>query len=246
MSATVTPLADALGAEVHGIALAALNDADFRVIRSLLRRYLVCLFPGQSLTAQDQRALGQRFGHVQTHAYHADLDGPVPEMLVMRATRPVAAFWHVDETYEDNPPAWSILRMVECPPTGGDTLWSNQYLSYQSLPDNLKKLLQGKSARHVTPDADRWATHPMTLLHPNTARQALYVNRQFTRQVIGMGQHESTSLLDELFSIAEAPRFQIRYQWSPGTVAIWDNRCTQHRVVGDYNTMRHAERIAVA
>ena len=238
-------LAGSLGAEVVGLDLADLETSNLSRIRDLVRAHLVCLFPGQNLSSSQHLELGRKLGTVQTHAYHADVDGPVPEMLVMRNSRPIADFWHADETYEARPPNFSILRMVECPETGGDTVWSNQYLAYRALSASFRRLVDELTAEHVTPDGDQRAVHPVVMKHPETGRPALYVNRQFARSITGVTSVESQAVLDVLFEAAERIDFQVRYRWSPGTVAIWDNRCTQHRVIGDYDSMRHAERIAV-
>lgn len=241
----VVRLTGALGATVDGLDLAQLSTEDFSAIRQLLNQYLVLVFRDQALAPAEHLELAKRFGRVQTHRYHADAAGPRPEMLVMKGHRAVADFWHVDETFEETPPSHAILRMVQCPEVGGDTLWANQYAAYDALSRHFRRLIADLSAVHVTPDRDQRATHPVVLKHPETGRPALYVNRQFTASIVGMSPAESRAVLDVLFGVSELPDHQCRHKWRPGDVAIWDNRCTQHRVAGDYSGFRHAERVAV-
>jgi taurine dioxygenase len=241
----VRPLTGALGVEATRVDLTRLTSEDLADIKRLLLDHLVVVFPDQRLDPSAQVALGRRFGALQVHAYHANPADPHPEILVIEGAQPVADFWHTDETFELRPPAWSILRMVQCPVTGGDTLWSNQCLAYEALSPPIRAALEGLSARHVTPDGDASAVHPVVLRHPDSGRPSLYVNRHFTREILGISALESDALLRLLFEVSEQPDFQCRYRWTPEAVAIWDNRCTQHRVVGDYRGWRRIERVAV-
>jgi taurine dioxygenase len=237
-------LTGALGVEVWGISLANLTESDVPEIHGLVDRYGVVIFPSQDLDADQHLALAHMLGSPQIHAYHA-AEGPHPELLVMRSTKALADFWHSDETYEDRPPDLAVLRVVECPSVGGDTLWVNQYLTFESLSPTIQAAVASLQARHATPDGDAGAEHPMTYRHPTSGRQALYVNQQFTRRILGVSEAESEALLGLLFATANNPDFQCRYRWSAGAIAIWDNCTTLHRVAADYRDMRHTERIAL-
>lgn len=243
-SLQLRPLTGALGVEVFGVSLSTLTRTDLDEIRTLLDVYGVAVFPGQNLSAHEHVAFARNLGQPQIHAYHA-AGGPYPELLIMRSDTALADFWHADETYEDRPPDIAVLRIVECPPVGGDTLWINQYLAFESLSSSLQELITPLRAVHTTPDKDASAIHPLVFVNPNTGRRALYVNKQFTRCIVGFNSDESKALLDVLFNTANNPDFQCRYRWNAGEVALWDNRTTLHRVAADYHELRHSERIAV-
>jgi taurine dioxygenase len=238
------PITGALGVEVHGVSLASPTQSDIARLRGLVDAYSVVIFPGQDLDAEHHMALARRLGHPQIHAYHA-ADGPNPELLIMRSSHALADFWHSDETYEDQPPDLSVLRVVECPSIGGDTLWVNQYLTFESLSPVLQDAVSQLRAVHVTPDGDKSAEHPVVYTHPTSGRRALYVNRQFTRRITNLNERESDAFLSLLYAMADNPDNQCRYHWSVGSVAVWDNRTTLHRVAADYHDVRHTERAAV-
>ena len=243
ISLATRPLTGALGVEIDGVDLHQLDEPLLAEIRAALDEHLVVFFAGQDLDTASHLALARCFGEVQVHAFRDE--GPQPGVLVIEGERAVADFWHTDETYEQMPPRWLILRMVRCPPIGGDTLWINQQLVYRSLAAPLRELVDGLSARHVTPDGDCCAVHPLVLRDPRTGRSSLYVNRHYTREIVGLSAIESQGLLQMLFAFSEQPDFQCRYRWSSGALAVWDNRATQHRVVADYRELRRIERVAV-
>jgi taurine dioxygenase len=142
----------------------------------------------------------------------------------------------------------SILQMVMNPPRGGDTIFTNQYLAYETLSDPLRDLLGGLTAvHHAAPfgHPEQQATHPVVRTHPDTGRKSLFVNRTFTSHVVELRRTESDALLDYLYTWSEQPAFQCRYQWDEGTIGIWDNRCTQHYAVPDYDDRRIIERVTV-
>lgn len=238
------PLTGALGVEVFGIPLGSPIPSDTEQMRSLVDAYSVVIFPGQDLNTEQHLALARKLGQPQVHSYHA-AEGPHPELLIMRSSQALADFWHSDETYEDEPPDLSVLRVVKCPPTGGDTLWVNQYLTFESLSPALQAALSPLRALHITPDGDKSAEHPLVYTHPRSGRRALYVNRQFTRRIVDLTERESEALLSVLFAAADNPDNQCRYRWSAGAIAIWDNRTTLHRVAADYHELRHTERVAI-
>ena len=241
----VRPLTPALGAEVADVDLCEVDETTFAEIRRLWLAHLVLVLPGQHLSPAEHVAFAERFGHPHVHEFLAHLDAEHPEVLVLEGDRPVAENWHTDVSYEARPPAASILRMVTAPANGGDTLWSNQHRVYDALSQPMRQVLEGLNALHMTHDRDRSAVHPVVAVHPDTGRRSVFVNRHFTTAIVELPTRESDTLLRFLFDLSEEPRFQCRHQWSEGDVALWDNRCTMHRVVDDYDEFRRVERVSV-
>ena len=248
-SLSVAPLSGALGAEIHGIDLEHVTDDGFGAIKQALLDHLVIFFPDQHLTPDAHRAFARRFGEVEIHPYLPKLDADHPEIVVLEADEGyIADLWHSDVTWSDSPPIASILHMVKCPTRGGDTIWTNQYLIYDSLSPPLRELLDGLTAVHTASifgHPEHQAEHPAVRVHPETGRHSLYVNRQFTSHFPQLRRSESDALLNVLFGFAEQPQFQCRYRWSAGAIGIWDNRCTQHYVVNDFDEPRRIERVTV-
>ena len=214
-------------------------------VLDLLHRHLLVVVRSQDIDRAAHLAFAKKLGTPVVHPYHGDVGGDFPELLIMRSVRPIADFWHADETFMDQPPDICVLRIVRRPPVGGDTVWANQHLAYARLSGEFRRMVALLRCLHITPDGDRQTEHPLVRRHPVTGKLALYANRQFTRQVVGLGSSESQAVLDVLFQAAEHPDGQCRVAWEDGDVAIWDNRVTQHRVIGDYTACRHVERVAV-
>jgi taurine dioxygenase len=138
--------------------------------------------------------------------------------------------------------------MITCPARGGDTMWTNQYLAYETLSTPLRDFVGALTATHTASPfghPEMTATHPAVRIHPETGRRSLFVNRTFTSHLNELRRSESDALLDYLYRWSEQPRFQCRYRWSAGTVGIWDNRCTQHYAVDDYEERRVIQRVTV-
>jgi taurine dioxygenase len=138
--------------------------------------------------------------------------------------------------------------MVKSPPFGGDTLWSNMYKAYDELSPPLQELCEGLTALHnAAPHGkpERMALHPVVRVHPVTGRKSLFVNEHFTRRIVELSHDESHALLGYLTRWAANPRFTVRYHWTSGTVAMWDNRCTQHCVLDDFEGERVIQRVTV-
>jgi len=245
----IEPVSGALGAEVHGIDLEHITGAEFDALHAALLEHLVLFFPDQHLSPEGHIALGRRFGEIEVHPFLPKRDDDHPEIVVLDGDHGARAdVWHTDVTFSEHPPIASILHMVVCPARGGDTMFSNQYLVYESLSAPMRELLDGLTAVHtaaVYGVPDRTAEHPVVRRHPITGRRSLYVNRQFTARIPQLRRNESDALLAELFRFSEQPEFQCRYRWSEGTVGIWDNRCTQHYAVNDYDEPRRIERVTV-
>ncbi len=241
----VRRLSGALGVAVEGMDLGSTPVEVAAHVSDLLHDHLLVVARSQAIDQAAHIAFGRALGVPLEHPYHGDTGGEFPELLTMRGDRPVADFWHSDETFMEHPPDIGILRMVQSPAVGGDTVWTNQHLAYERLSTEFKRLLDPLRGLHVTPDGDRQAEHPLVLQHPITRKPALYANRQFTRAIVGLTSSESRAVLDVLFEAAEHPDGQCRVCWQDGDVAIWDNRVTQHRAIGDYSALRHVERVAV-
>jgi taurine dioxygenase len=246
----VRRLSGSLGAEVRGIRLTEITEAEVDAIHSLLKEHLVLFFPDQHLDPDEHIAFGRRFGRLEGHPTLA-LDAERPEFFELKAVGgagAVADEWHSDLSCEKEPSIYAILHMKQCPAFGGDTLWANMYKAYDALSQPMKDLCEGLSALHdagphLAPD--RRAIHPFVRVHPETGRKSLFVNHHFTRRIVEVSHEESEALLAFLTRHATADRFTVRYQWTAGTIAMWDNRCTQHHVLNDFEGERVIQRVTV-
>jgi taurine dioxygenase len=268
----VSPIAGALGAEVHGVDLGQdLDDAAIAEIRQALLRHCVIFFRDQAFDAARHKALARRFGEIFVHPNYAGTQAD-PEIVEIRRepgdTRIVGEEWHTDTTMVAEPPMGAILLALEVPPYGGDTLFANQYLAYDTLSDGMKRLLAGLRAVHSdrkvagprsgvnvgrstrARDDDAWRetvnVHPVVRTHPETGRQLLFVNASYTVGFEGMTEAESRPLLDYLLEHGHRPEFTCRFRWTPGAVAFWDNRCVKHLAVHDAGPFRrHMRRVQI-
>lgn len=245
---SVQPLAGAIGAEVHGIDLRDLDETTWEEIHRLWLEHLVLFFPAQELSPGDHVRFAGRFGPLEAHPFLDRLSDEHPEIVVISSDAGAASNWHTDVTFKHDPPKASVLRMAECPTRGGDTIWMNQGAACEALSGPIRDLLDGLTAIHTAKgfgQPERQAEHPVVIDHPETGRRALYVNRAFTSHIAQIRPAESDALLQFLFAWCERPEFQCRYRWTRGTVAVWDNRCTQHYAVADYSEHRRIERVTV-
>ena len=243
-------LAGSLGAEVRGLRLAETGPEHVQSILDLLAEHLVLFFPDQHLTPDEHIAFGRLFGRLEGHPNVA-LDAERPEFFELKATGGAGAIadeWHSDLTCEAEPSVYAILQMKTCPEVGGDTLWANMYEAYEELSPPMKDLCEGLTALHdASPHGtpERKAIHPVVRVHPVTGRKSLFVNQHFTRRIVEMSHEESEALLTYLIGHASRTRFTVRYHWSEGTIAMWDNRCTQHFVLSDFEGERVIQRVTV-
>jgi taurine dioxygenase len=246
----VIRLSGSLGAEVKGISLAKATPADADTIQSLLMDHMVLLFPDQNLEPDEHIAFGRLFGELESHP-NLTFDAERPEFFQLRAKGGVGAIadeWHSDLTCQDQPSVMSILQMVECPSVGGDTMWANMYKAYEALSPAMREFCEGLSALHDAHphgNPDKMSIHPVVRVHPVTGRKSLFVNEHFTRRIVELSHDESDVQLRFLTRWAVNPNFTLRYQWSQGTIAIWDNRCTQHCVLNDFEGDRLIQRVTV-
>lgn len=256
----VRPIAGALGAEVRGVSIAQpLPDAVIAEIRQAWLDHLVIFLPNQKLSPQAQVDFARRFGEPMEYPQlkglpECPLITPVIKLEHERVN--FGGVWHSDTTYLERPPMASMLYALETPPQGGDTLFANQYLAYESLSDRWKQALAGLTGINSSTKAevtrsreDRLRAagqetkpltgeHPVVRTHPETGRKALYVNAGHTTQFKGFTLEESAPLLEFLFHHQVKAELTCRYRWEPGSLAFWDNRCTQHYPVNDYHGFR--------
>jgi taurine dioxygenase len=246
----VKRLAAALGAEITGVTLADTSAEDKDAIWDLLHEHKVIFFPDQHMSADDHIAYGRHFGPLEGHPNLKERNAAEhPELFRLQAsTGGIADEWHTDLTFQEQPALMSILNMKVCPEVGGDTMWSNLQIAWEKLSPPLQEMLEGLSALH---DAhphdrpDRMHIHPLVRLDPETGKKALYVNEHFTRRIVEMNAQESELLLGYLTKIVQQPACTVRYNWTAGTICMWDNRFTQHYVVNDFCDERIIERVTV-
>ena len=246
----VTKLSGSLGAEIQGIRLSEVDASQVDLIRSLLREHLVLFFPDQQMSPDEHIAFGQLFGTLENHP-NLSFSAERPEFFELHAAGgqgAIADEWHSDLSCQAKPSVIAILQVATCPSVGGDTMWANMYKAYDELSAPMKEFCEGLSALH---DADphgqpeTTAIHPVVRIHPETGRKSLFINEHFTRRIVEVSHQESAALLKFLTGWATRPQFTVRYHWNQGTIAMWDNRCTQHCVLNDFEGDRVIQRVTV-
>jgi len=245
----ITRLSGSLGAELRGISLAAATQTDADAISELMSEHLVLFFPDQHLSVDEHVGFARHFGKLESHPNLDNAFIENPEIFELAASKGgIADEWHSDITFEPQPSVLAILNMVKCPEVGGDTMWANMYRAYEELSPPLQELCEGLTALHdAHPHGkpDSMTVHPVVRVHPISKRKSLFVNEHFTRRIVELSHPESEMLLGHLTRWVTNPRFTVRYHWTPGTVAMWDNRCTQHFVINDFEGERIIQRATV-
>ena len=258
----IRPLSGALGAEILGIDLAHdLSDATAAALRAAWLEHCVVFFRGQTLSPEELLAVARRFGQPIEYPFVKGLDGfpqITPVIKLEHEKINFGGLWHSDTAYLERPPMATMLIARETPPRGGDTLFANMYLAYETLSEGMKRMLDGLIAVNSSAKADVTRTredrikdsgkteakkeyvaeHPVVRTHPETGRRALYINGGHTLRFKDMSVEESAPLLSYLLQHAVRPEFTCRFRWEPGSIAFWDNRCTQHNPVNDYHGYR--------
>ena len=256
----------AIGAELRNVSLAdASRDAGLaEEIRALLVKHRVLFFRNQDITRAEHVAFARRFGELEDHPVAgSDPEHPGLVRIYKNPDTPADRYenaWHTDATWREKPPFGCVLRCVECPPVGGDTMWANMVLAYEKLPQPIKDQIAPLRARHsieatfgaAMPSEKRLALkaqypdaeHPVVRTHPDTGEKVLFVNAFTTHFTnfhtpdnvrYGQDYHPGAAmLLAYLVSQAQIPEYQVRWRWQPDDVAMWDNRSTQHYAVMDY------------
>jgi len=270
----ITPISGALGAEIRGVNLAEdLGDAIIHEIRQALLDYLVIFFRDQELTPEQHIRFAKKFGTLDEHDFVRGLpEHPEILRLVREADEKGHNFggsWHSDVTYQEAPSLGSVLYALDVPPVGGDTLFANQYLAYETLSAGMKDLLDGLICVHCakrifgleslssksfqnmiveqSAKADTEMEHPVVRTHPETGRKGLFVNVNFSTRFKEMTVAESAPLMNFLFEHSHKEAFTCRFKWQKGSVAFWDNRSVMHLALNDYNGhRREMHRVTVA
>ena len=254
----IIPLTPTIGAEIRGLDLdAPLTPAAEDALYSALLDHLVLFFRDQEIAPARHLALAQSLGRLDSpHPLYAHVPGFEEIVLLANSAEnpPDTDGWHSDLTFKPDPPFASLLVAREVPAVGGDTLWANMYAAYEALPPAMKSELEALTAVHdmgdfrndftrnaVSGDAltdamQRFgcALHKVVQSHPATGRKFLYVNESFTTHLVGLKARDSRRLLNYLFDHIDSPDFHVRFRWQEGSMAIWDNRCTQHYALADY------------
>lgn len=270
---TVERLSPSCGAIIYGVDLTAPPCEEvFKEIHRALLENLVIFFRDQDLTTSQLKAFAACFGELDIHGILKGLDGH-PEVLEVLTepddTNVYSQGWHADVTYQPCPTMGAILRAIDVPEIGGDTLFSNQYLAYESLSTGMQRMLSNLTAVHSSVHVygtrqasmdlkdenmvvskkeaqSAESTHPVIRTHPETGRKSLFVNDHYTIRFSNMSVEESTPLLQYLFKHAIRPEYSCRFQWQEHSIAFWDNRCLLHNPVADYlGERRYLHRVVV-
>lgn len=261
----IQPLTPAIGAEIHGIDLAA-ADTPSRIpeIRAALLKHGVIFFRDQDLTQEQHIAFARHFGDLEVHPA-TPKDQPNPEVLRIAhgpKSRGQENYWHSDVTWREKPSLGSILLAREVPECGGDTLFANMHLAYERLSEQMQRFCEGLTAVHdiarvfakrldkAPADLHEKSPpmrHPVIRTHPETGERVIYVNTAFTSHIEGLSDKESAWLLDHLYATAKDAEIQCRFRWQAGSIAFWDNRLCQHLAASDYFPARRVmERVTIA
>lgn len=260
----VAPLTPAIGAEISGVDLGAPTAGQLEDIRAALLDYKVIFFRNQPLTQQQHISFARQFGELEIHPA-TPRDQPNPEAFKIEHgpnSRGAENMWHSDVTWRERPSLGSILRAVEIPEVGGDTLFANMALAYNRLPEATREKIHNRTAIHdiarvfarrLKKDPEELrkqyplVAHPVVRTHPETKERVIYVNGAFTSHIEDMDPEESRSLLDQLYKSAWNPEVQCRFRWQPDSIAFWDNRASQHFAASDYfPAIRKMERVTIA
>jgi taurine dioxygenase len=255
MAMTITPLSGAIGAEIHGVDVANLDDATFSRVHQALLDHGVIVLRDQDITPAEQVAFARRWNGLHTHPYLKGI--PEHPELIEIVKEPdeeggFGAHWHTDQIFTPEPAMATMLYAKVVPPFGGDTLFASTTSAYDALSDGMKAMLRdvrtfnrynktakrsGKMSGKVT-DVEKPsepATHPIIRVHPETGRPSLYINdRENTPRLDGMTEEESTPLMSFLLRHATRPEFTCRVRWDVGSLGIWDNRQVLHMALNDY------------
>ena len=267
----VRPIAGALGAEIGGVDLnGEVSDAAIAAIRRAWLKHCVIFFRDQALAPAQFLSFARRFGEIVEYPFIRGIEGfpeIIPVVKLEHETTNFGGIWHSDTSYLPKPPMATMLIAREVPRHGGDTMFANTYLAYETLSDGMKHMLEGLIAVNSSRKADASRTredrvkdmrrddalqeyvgeHPVVRTHPETGRKALYVNVAHSMRFKDMTEAESAPLLNYLIQHQTRPEFTCRFRWEVGSIAFWDNRCTQHNPVNDYHGYRRAmHRITLA
>jgi len=247
-------LSGALGAEIEGIDLKDSSKENFKVINNLLLEHKVIFFRNQKIMPEEQLALAKRFGPLETHAYVKGRDKYPKIVRIIKDPNEKNQWgenWHSDVSYNIKPTKAVILKSIKIPPVGGDTMFSNMELAWETLNKSIKDKIKGKKAIHSSLGAaffindyksmegngniDEYSsTHPIVRTHPETGKKILFVNWTYTKKIVGMDKKESDKTLKKIFEHQARLDLTCRFQWTENAVAIWDNRSVLHYAIADF------------
>ena len=259
---TVNPIAGSLGAEIQNVDLSeTISDEIITDVYQALLDFQVIFFRNQKFEPITQKIFAEKIGKPVIYPFVKGLED-YPEITpILKKETDINNFggiWHSDTTYQEKPPMGTMLYAIETPEFGGDTEFANQYLAYESLSDGMREFLDTLKGVNISGKArvaktrsdimkhasvglkgdELKAIHPVIRTHPETKRKSLYVNEAHTTHFFGMTEEESTPILEYLFKHQIKSEFTCRFHWQPGSVAIWDNRCTMHNPINDYHGKR--------
>ena len=247
-------LSGALGAEISGIDLKDSSKENCNKINNLMLEHKVVFFRNQNISAEEQINLGKFFGNLEKHVYVKGRDY-YPEIIrIIKSPEEKNQWgetWHTDVSYNPKPTKVIILRSIKIPPVGGDTMFSNMEIAYETLDEKIKKKIENKKAVHSSLGAAAFVEnysetegngnteeytniHPVVRTHPETNKKILYVNSMYTKKIIDMDKNESDDILKKIFSHQERLDFTCRFKWTENAIAIWDNRSTLHQGLTDF------------
>lgn len=247
-------LSGALGAEVSGINLKDSSEKNFKIINNLLLEHKVIFFRNQKITPEEQLALAKRFGPLETHAYVKGRN-EYPEIVRIikdpNEKNQWGENWHSDVSYNVKPTKAVILRSIKIPPVGGDTMFANMELAWETLDKNIKEKIKDKKAIHSSLGAtffvndykrmegngniDEYSsTHPIVRTHPETGKKILFVNWTYTKKIVDMDKKESDGTLKKIFEHQARLDLTCRFRWTENAIAIWDNRSVLHYAIADF------------
>ena len=267
----VTPLSSYLGAEIRGLDLEHLDDAQFEQVNRAFLDHQILVFRDQALSPEGQLAFSKRFGPLDIHVLNQYNHPDYPEIFILsnevRDGKPLGiadggSYWHSDFAFRQQPAKTTILNSRTLPPEGGNTLFINMYQTYDELDETFKQSLAGLKAIHryrkkatagdqgtkVEMSGTQLAAtpdvkHPIVRTHPETGRKALYVHPGMTAEVDGWAESESNELLEQLFAHCTQEKYHYTFKWSPGDVVIWDNRCVMHKATTRNLSAQHPRTI---
>ena len=265
----IKPLSGCIGAEIHGIDLTKPITHELYIqLRQCLVEYEVIFFRDQAITPAQQHALASMFGPLQSHPAYQTVEG-FPEISILESTadKPTKIeCWHSDMTFRQHPPLATVLRAQVVPDKGGDTLWASMTAAYRGLSKSMQDFLSTLTAVHdfsygfkeslAEPGGQQRLAqalvdnppvrHPVIRTHPESGKSVIFVNELFTRHIEGLSRSESDALLAFIFEHIRTPEYSCRFSWQPDSIAIWDNRSTQHKPINDYfPAHRRLERITI-
>ena len=247
-------LSGALGAEISGVNLQDTSNKNFEVINNLLLEHKVIFFRNQNISPEEQLKLASRFGPIEQHAYVKGLEDYPEIVRIIKKPNEKNQWgenWHSDVSYNVKPTKAVILKSIKIPPVGGDTMFANMELAWETLDEKIKDKIKDKKALHSSLGSEFFVDnykgmegngnhdeysniHPIFRTHPETGKKILFVNWTYTKNIVGMDKKESEEILNKIFKHQARLDLTCRFQWTENAVAIWDNRSVQHYAIADF------------